>query len=271
MSSTIVGGILGPRVVGRHDDEVGQACRRRAHLRPLRAVAVAAGAEHDDDPAALADAAPPAAAITSSRPSGVWAIVDDDVDRDRVSPPTVTRSNRPGTVSTLARPATIASTGVPIAAAVVAAARAFITLNAPPSGTTRRSPRQVKATVDDVTSTSVTSARLNGTISIGAASTRQPSVLVVDVDDADDGATGLEQQRLGPEVLLDRAVQVEVVAAEIGEHGGVEPRPVDAVQGQGVRRDLHHHRAVAPIADARRGGPAAPAPPGWCRRPTACR
>ena len=71
---------------------------------------------------------------------------------------------------------------------------------------------------------------------------------VVDVDHSDDGATRLEQQRLGPEVLLDRAVEVEVVASEVGEHGGVEPGAVDAVQGEGVRRHLHHHRAVALVA-----------------------
>ena len=70
-------------------------------------------------------------------------------------------------------------------------------------------------------------------------------MLVVDVDDADDRATGLEQQRLGPEVLLDGAVQVEVVTAEVGEDCGVEPGSVDPVQGEGVRRHLHHHRPVA--------------------------
>ena len=47
--------VLGARVVGRHDRQVGHARRRRSHQRPLRAVAVATGAEHDDDPAALAD------------------------------------------------------------------------------------------------------------------------------------------------------------------------------------------------------------------------
>ncbi len=77
----------------------------------------------------------------------------------------------------------------------------------------------------------------------------QTSMMVVDVDDPDDGATWLEQQRLGPEVLLDGAVQVEMVASEVGEHGGVEPGSVDAMQGEGVRRDLHHDRSIAPVTE----------------------
>ena len=167
---------------------------------------------------------------------------------------TVTRSKRPGTAPTAARPATIASMPIPIASAVVAAARAFITLNAPPSGTVTRSPRQVKATADAVTSTSddVVDAERHHLDRRGV--DEPPSVRIVDVDDSDHGATGLEQQRLGPEVLLDRAVQVEVVAPEVGEHGGVEPGAVDAVQGEGVRRHLHHHRALALVAELGEAG-----------------
>ena len=44
-------GSLGPRVVRCHDDAVGQLGGDGAHLRPLGVVAVAAAAEHDDDPA----------------------------------------------------------------------------------------------------------------------------------------------------------------------------------------------------------------------------
>ena len=40
-------------------------------------------------------------------------------------------------------------------------------------------------------------------------------------------------------------VQVEVIAAEVGEHGDVEPRAGDPVQREGVRRHLHHHRLDA--------------------------
>ena len=94
-----VGGVLGARVVGGHDDEVGEARRRRPHLRPLRAVAIAAGAEHDDDPAAVADQRPGGGDHLLEPVRGVGE-VDDDVDRSTGVPaPTVTRSNRPGTAS----------------------------------------------------------------------------------------------------------------------------------------------------------------------------
>src|SRR3954451_16202001 len=43
--------VLIARVVGRDDHDVGLVARDRAHERPLRAVAVAAGAEHDDQAA----------------------------------------------------------------------------------------------------------------------------------------------------------------------------------------------------------------------------
>ena len=82
----------------------------------------------------------------------------------------------------------------------------------------------------------------------------QAAVGVVDVDHTHDRATRLEQQRLGPEVLLDRPVEVEVIAAEVREHGGVERRAVDAVHRQRVRRDLHHDGAVAVAQHRREAG-----------------
>ena len=45
-------GILGAGIVGRGDGDVGQADGDFAHGRPLAAVAIAAGAEHDDDASA---------------------------------------------------------------------------------------------------------------------------------------------------------------------------------------------------------------------------
>ena len=44
--------ILAARVVRRHDDEVAQPAGDRAHQRTLRAIAIAAAAEHRDQPAA---------------------------------------------------------------------------------------------------------------------------------------------------------------------------------------------------------------------------
>ena len=49
ISAMIVAGSSLPRVVRRHDDELGAGGRGLAHRRPLGAVAVAAGAEHHED------------------------------------------------------------------------------------------------------------------------------------------------------------------------------------------------------------------------------
>ena len=58
------------------------------------------------------------------------------------------------------------------------------------------------------------------------------------------GHRRLEEHRLRSEVLLDGAVQVEVVAPEVGEHTHPEVRSGDAVQLQGVRRHLHRDRSA---------------------------
>ena len=55
----------------------------------------------------------------------------------------------------------------------------------------------------------------------------------------------LEQPPLGGEVLLHVAVEVEVVARQVGEDAGGEAQVVDAPQRQRVRRHLHHAGAAA--------------------------
>ena len=62
-----------------------------------------------------------------------------------------------------------------------------------------------------------------------------------------------EQARLRRAVGLERAVVVEVVAREVGEHGGVEAHRRHAVLVQRVRGHLQPHRARAGVA--RRGQP----------------
>ncbi len=70
------------------------------------------------------------------------------------------------------------------------------------------------------------------------------AVGVVDVDDRRLRAH-LEQQPLGAEVVLHRAVEVEVVLGEVGEEGHLEVDRVAAVQGQRVRGDLHRAGPVS--------------------------
>ena len=71
---------------------------------------------------------------------------------------------------------------------------------------------------------------------------------VVDVDQTESRPLGGEQGGLGREVVVHVGVEVEVVAAEVGEHGDVEDHPVDPAHHQRVARHLHRaglHAALA--------------------------
>ena len=57
----------------------------------------------------------------------------------------------------------------------------------------------------------------------------------------------LDEQRLGREVRLHRAVIVEMIAREVREHRRLEREPFDASLMQRVRRRLHRHGAHAAI------------------------
>src|SRR2546427_7680579 len=51
-----------------------------------------------------------------------------------------------------------------------------------------------------------------------------------------------EEERLGAKVIVGVAVEVEVIAAEIGEHGDIPRNAVGAVLHERVRRHLHGDR-----------------------------
>ena len=108
-------------------------------------------------------------------------------------------------------------------------------------------PTAVSSTSEARQSASAPSAE-NVRIGIVARSQQQPAVLVVDVDQPEPGALGGEERRLGGEVVVDVAVEVEVVAAEVEEDRDVEDDPVDPAHHERVARDLHRadlHAALA--------------------------
>ena len=76
------------------------------------------------------------------------------------------------------------------------------------------------------------------------------TVIVVEVGDGHPAAVGDEQARLGLEIGGERAVVVEVVVREIGEARRREPRAVDPVLRERVRRHLHRDGANALVAHA---------------------
>ena len=73
------------------------------------------------------------------------------------------------------------------------------------------------------------------------------AVGVVDVDHRALGPVAREQAALGEEVVLHVAMEVEVVLGEVREGADGEADPVDPVQAQRVRGDLHRAGAVAAV------------------------
>ncbi len=73
---------------------------------------------------------------------------------------------------------------------------------------------------------------------------------IVAVDDGRGAGAGggqlLEETPLGQEISVEIVMVVEVVACQIGEGGGREAHPADAMLVERVRRDLHHGRR-APV------------------------
>src|SRR4051812_37882329 len=147
---------------------------------------------------------------------------------------------RPGTTVS-AMPVSAASTGTPTASSSATARTALATLKAPGSRNRAgqlRPPGPCRVKADPPSAAGATSVAGGGEgrpagggggevggppvgVRAGArdgdrAGPDQPTAVgVVDVDDLDGGAA-VEEQRLGLEVLLQRAVEVEVVLAEVG-------------------------------------------------------
>ena len=109
-------------------------------------------------------------------------------------------------------------------------------------------------------------------IGTGAEDAAAP-VLVVDVHDADNGRH--EQGRLGPEVVLQVRVEVQVILRQVGEHRHVEAGAPDPAQGQRVAGHLHrggghpalgHDREqglqIGRLRGGQRAGQPVPADPG---------
>ena len=57
-----------------------------------------------------------------------------------------------------------------------------------------------------------------------------------------------KEKRLGTEIIIGVAVEIEVIAPEIGEHGDVPRDALDAMLHQRVRRHLHRDVRRAPVA-----------------------
>ena len=137
------------------------------------------------------------------------------------------------------------------ALAAVAAARALATLNPPPRRRRTPWPRQVKRAWSGATTTSWASAREYDSVGMVAASRRSWPWGSSRFTTASSPRSGWNRRALAAKYRASVCVEVEVVAAEVGEHGHGEARRVDAVHGQGVRRHLHRDGTPALVTEGR--------------------
>src|SRR4051812_4791618 len=237
---------LGARVVGRDQGDVGDPCGDLAHQRPLAAIAVPAGAEHDDHPSGRELARRTQHLLQRIR---LVRIVDDDRERltrvDRLeSARRDRRISEPRRLDRSAhrphrRPRTQGVQDVE-----------------PPGdrhprgkGAVRRQGREVAA--------GAVEAHVDRPV-VGLAVDRErddavelldqpPPVGVVGVRDPHARQLRGEQPPLGLEVVLHRGMEVQVVLVEVGEHRGGDPDRVRPPQLERVRGDLHRARDIAGV------------------------
>jgi hypothetical protein len=227
--------MLEARVVRGDDHVVGAGGRRLAHAWPLRRVAVAAAAEHDVHPLLPRE-------LTGRRQRlgdaiGGVRVVDRDQERlarvDELEAP----RHRLGRLQAL-------GDELGLDAQLRGDRRGRDRVHeVEPADEPRRhahaAPGERRAGRRDRHRAGVAGHVPDGRDLRGVA--QQPTVRVVEAHDRAVGATRLEEHGLGVEVGLHGAVVVEVVLAEVGEAGDREPRAVDAVLDQRVRRHLDGH------------------------------
>ena len=249
------GRLLAARVVVGHHEDVGQPRGDLAHDRALAGVALAAGAEDHDEPAVGQRAQ---CCQGGGDGVGLVRVVDDDgevlplVDPLEPAGHATALGHRPGDVGEVEpRRGAGREGGQRVGHVEVAGQRAAgLDPYAARAGDHEGGPGRRHL---DVLGPPVgVAARGREGLERDAAALEQASaVLVVGVHETADAPLGGEQRRLGLEVVLDVGVEVEVVAAQVGEDRHVEDDAVDATLHERVAGDLHgaggdatllHHR-----------------------------
>ena len=244
------GGLLAARIVVGDDHDIGVRCRDPAHDRPLARVAIAAAAEHADQLAGgeRADRAEcrlqrfRLVRIVDHREAAI--VLADDVEpavdagngldrRDRVAGILAGGDGKAGGKQRVGR-LVVADQ----AQAQVMAPAAVLDLEALGEAVAgnRREPQVAAVTPGaDDPDAAPPSDLGHGLRSI---------VIGVDHGDAVGRQEGVEQPQLGVEIVVDRRVIVEMIAAEIGERrsldrDAVEPALIEAVRGR-LERQVGH-------------------------------
>ena len=221
------------------------------HQRPLAAVAIAAGAEHDDHAPARRARAPHGAPWRASR-----ACARSRRGRRTAAPRRSPRSG-PGRPSTLATPSAIASSSRSSSSPAATAPRTFSTLKQtaqrrldvdPAGAEPAAASRRARARSGRI-SASVREPERDERRAVQAAQLvrEPPAPLGADVHRGGRWLRPREQPPLRLEVLLHRPVQVEVVLAQVREDEHVEANAVETPQRRAVRARLDRGAAVARV------------------------
>ena len=243
----IASGVLGARVVGGHDHDVGELGCDLPHQRALSPVAVSPGAEDDDDAPA-----PEPARRAEHRRERVRRVRVVDDDRERL--PSSIASNRPGTSGTLAMPVAIASSSRSSSSPAATAPRTFSTLKSPRSGVSISIPprgtcsRAGRARAPPAGSRHRRRARTSRAARGGRRQLvgEPPPHSSPTFTAAGGGCGAREEPPLRLEVLLHRPVQVEVVLAQVREDERVEADAVEAAERRSVRASPRRPRFGRP-------------------------
>ena len=229
------------RVVRCHDDAIGEARRRR---RPSAAAWRGRGRRRQPNTTITRPAATARGRRRAPRSSAVGRVGVVDDHGDTSAGRAATRSKRPGT-GVGGRPARrrSASASTPsvgrrrgrgervdhVEARRRAADRARAARARCSSWWSARRRRRSSASASE-----------NGTISIGAASSSSRPCGSSTLTTPTSVSSGVNSLALARKYSSTVPCRSRWSRAEVGEHGGGEARAVDAVQGQGVRRHLHH-------------------------------
>ena len=234
-------GVLSSRVVGGQEYPIGQAGRHLAHLRALRAVAVAPGAEDQQEPPGAgrlpgreerAGQGPRLVGVVDEHGEGL-ALVDG---LEAARHPGGATPGRPRSGRRPCRGRAASGGGGQRVAHVEAAAEGQ---RAPPGRAS------VNLELATPTSRSVDIGQRVPLGGHGGLLEEPPPTRVVEVHHRRLGVVRLEEPGLRGEVVLHVAVEVEVVLGEVREHGDGEPGGPHPLEHEGVGRHLHGHRPAA--------------------------
>ena len=253
--------VLASRIVVGDDDPVRSLLGDFRHLRTLASITLSAATEYAPQ---LTPAHGPESGERVGQGVGRMGVVDHDERIDAATHPLHSARDRPDAVQAIERIAQLVSPKacdrdrgqqvVPVEATEEAG---FDRSASPRRGDPKREPRFLArhSASNHMVSFDRGARGVEGQRYRSDARRHPPdqleSELVVAVDHRVGQTRHFEQSRLGARISIHACVVVEVVAAQVGEHRGVDGDPLDSTLVDRVGRHLHGDRVEARIAQVR--------------------